>query len=70
MVEVAEEALAVRTEAARLANRQFEQSTLLASAPAEATAKVAAAKASLLETTLGLTLAQAELKRTIGPIPR
>ena len=70
MVEVAEEALAVRTEAARLADRQFEQSAVLASAPAEATAKVAAAKASLLEATLGLTLAQAELKRTIGQIPR
>lgn len=70
MVGVAEEALAVRTEAARLADRQFEQTAALASARAEASAKAAAAKASLLEATLGLTLAQAELKRTIGQIPR
>jgi outer membrane protein TolC len=70
MVGVAEEALAVRTEATRLADRQFEQSTVLASARAEATAKAAAAKATLLEARLGLTLAQAELKRTIGQIPR
>jgi outer membrane protein TolC len=70
MVGVAEEALAVRTEAARLADRQFEQTAALASARAEAAAKAAAAKASLLEATLGLTLAQAELKRTIGQIPR
>jgi outer membrane protein TolC len=70
MVGVAEEALAVRTEATRLADRQFEQSAVLASARAEATAKAAAAKATLLEARLGLTLAQAELKRTIGQIPR
>jgi outer membrane protein TolC len=70
MVGVAEEALAVRTEAERLADRQLEQSSALASARAEAAAKAAAAKASFLEATLGLTLAQAELKRTIGQIPR
>ena len=70
MVGVAEEALAVRTEAARLSDRQFEQTAALASARAEASAKAAAAKASLLEATLGLTMAQAELKRTIGQIPR
>lgn len=70
MVGVAEEALAVRTEAARLADRQFEQTAALASARAEASAKAAAAKASLLEATLGLTLAKAELERTIGQIPR
>ena len=70
MVGVAEEALAVRTEAARLADRQFEQTAALASARAEASAKAATAKASLLEATLGLTLAQAELERTIGQIPR
>jgi outer membrane protein TolC len=70
MVGVAEEALAVRTEAARLADRQFEQGAALASAHSEAIAKAAAAKASLLEATLGLTLAHAELKRTIGQIPR
>ena len=70
MVGVAEEALAVRTEAARLADRQFEQSAALDSARAEAAAKAAAAKAALLEATLGRSLAEAELMRTIGRIPR
>jgi outer membrane protein TolC len=70
MVGVAKELLGVRTEAARLADRQFEQSAALASAPEEAHAKAASAKAALLEATLGLSLAQAELKRTIGQIPQ
>ncbi len=70
MVGVAEEAMAVRTEAARLADRQFEQNAALASAREEAHAKVALAKAAFLETTLGLSLAHAELTRTIGQIPR
>ena len=50
-------------------DRQFEQNAVLASARTEATAKAAAAKASLLEATLWLRLAQAELKRAIGQIP-
>ena len=70
MVGVAEEALGVRTEAARLADRQYEQNAALASAREEAHAKTASAKASLLEATLGLSLAQGELKRTIGQMPR
>ena len=70
MVGVAEEALNVRTEAARLADRQFEQTAALASSKAEAHAKSISAKASLLEASLGLSLAQGDLKRTIGQLPR
>lgn len=70
MVGVAEEALEVRTEAARLADRQFEQSAILASVHDESHAKAATAKAAFLEASLGLSLAQADLKRTIGEIPR
>jgi outer membrane protein TolC len=70
MVGVAEEMLKVRIEAARLSDRQFEQNAALASTRAEAQAKAISAKASYLEATLGLSLAQADLKRTIGQIPR
>jgi outer membrane protein len=70
MVQVAEEALNVRTEAARLADRQFEQNAALTSARSEAHAKAASAKASLLESTLGLSLSQGDLKRAIGQMPR
>src|SRR5271163_2930987 len=67
---VAEELLNVRTEAARVVDRQFEQNAALPSARADAHAKTIAAKASLLEANLGLSLAQGELKRSIGQIPR
>jgi outer membrane protein TolC len=70
LVMVAEEALKARTEAARVAERQVEQNEALASASAEAAAKTSSAKASLLEANLGLSLAQGELKRAIGEIPR
>jgi len=70
MVGVAEEALKVRVELARLSDRQFEQTETLASARSEAHSKAASAKASYLEATLGLSLAQADLKRTIGQLPR
>jgi outer membrane protein TolC len=70
MVGVTEESLGVREEAARLADRQFEQDAALASALEEAHAKAASAKAAFLEATLGLSMAQAELKRTIGQIPQ
>ena len=70
MVGVTEESLGVREEAARLADRQFEQNAALASAREEAHAKAASAKAAFLEATLGLSMAQAELKRTIGQIPQ
>lgn len=70
LVEVAEEVLKARTEALRVANRQFEQTAALASAHSEAAAKVSSAKASLLDANLGLSLAQGELKRAMGQIPR
>jgi outer membrane protein TolC len=70
MVHVAEEVQAVRIEAARLSNRQFEQNVALASTRSEAHAKAASARASLLETKLNLSLAQADLKRLIGQMPR
>ena len=70
LVMVAEEALKARTEAARVAERQVEQNEALASASAEAAAKTSSAKASLLEANLGLSLAQGELKRAMGEIPR
>jgi outer membrane protein TolC len=70
LVQVAEEALNVRIEAARLADRQFEQNAALASVRSEAHAKTASAKASLLEATLGLSLAQGDMKRAIGQMPR
>jgi outer membrane protein TolC len=70
LVQVAEEALNVRIEAARLADRQFEQNAALASARSEAHAKAASAKASLLEATLGLSLAQRDMKRAISQMPR
>jgi outer membrane protein TolC len=70
MVGVADEVQKMRTEAARLADRQFEQNAALASVRAEAHAKDISAEASSLEAKLGLTLTQNELKRTIGQLPR
>jgi outer membrane protein TolC len=70
LVGVAAEALKVRTEAARLAESQFEQNVVLASARSETHAKVFSARASSLEANLGLVAAQAELRRTIGQLPQ
>jgi outer membrane protein TolC len=70
LVGVSEEVLKARTEAARVTDHQFEQTEALASARAEAHAKALSAKASNLEATLGLSLAQGELKKTIGELPR
>jgi len=70
MVAVADQALKVRVEAARLSDRQFEQNAALASQRAEAHAKALSAKASYTEATLDLSLAQADLKRTIGERPQ
>jgi outer membrane protein TolC len=70
LIAVAEEVLKTRAEAALVADRQFEQNAALASARAEAAAKTSSAKASLLEANLGLSLAQGELKRAMGEIPR
>ena len=70
LVGVAGEAFKARAEAARLTDRQFEQNAALTSARAEAHAKAISARASTLEAILGLSLAQADLKRTTGQLPR
>ena len=70
MVALAEQTVKVRTEAARLADRQFEQTAELASARSQSHADLASANASLLEANCGLSLAEADLKRTIGQMPR
>ena len=70
MVDVAGQAVKVRTEAARLADRQFEQSAALSSARVQSHADLANATASLLEANCGLSLAEADLKRAIGQIPQ
>ena len=70
MVAVAGQVVEVRTEAARLADRQFEQNAALSSARSQAHADMASATASLLEANCGLSLAQADLKRAIGQIPQ
>jgi len=70
MVGVAGQVVKVRTEAARLADRQFEQNAALSSARSQAHADMASATASLLEANCGLSLAQADLKRAIGQMPQ
>jgi outer membrane protein TolC len=67
---VAQEAFHAREEASRVTDRRFEQTAALASARAEAHAKALSAQASYLQATLGLSLAQGDLKRTIGELPR
>jgi outer membrane protein TolC len=69
MVEVAGQVVTIRTEAARIADRQFEQNAALASARSQAHADLATATASLLEAQFGLSLAEADLKRAIGQRP-
>jgi outer membrane protein TolC len=70
MVGAVQEAVQVRTEAVRLADRQFEQDALLGAARSQAHADLSNATALLLETQLNLSLAEAEVKKTIGQIPR
>jgi outer membrane protein TolC len=70
MVDVARQIVKVRTEAARLADRQFEQSASLSSARSQSHADLASATASLLEASCGLSLAEADLKRAIGQMPQ
>jgi outer membrane protein TolC len=70
MVDVAGQVVKVRTEAARLADRQFEQTAALRSARSQSHADLASAGASLLEANCGLSLAEADLKRAIGQMPR
>ena len=67
---VAAEALKAREEASRVTDRRFEQNAALDSARSEAHAKAISAQAAYLEATLGLSLAQGDLKRTIGELPR
>jgi outer membrane protein TolC len=70
MVDLAGQILAVRTEAARLADRQFEQTAALNSDRSQSHADVASATASVLEANCGLSLARADLKRAIGQMPQ
>jgi outer membrane protein TolC len=70
MVDVAGQVVKVRTEAARLADRQFEQTAALNAARSQSHADLASATASLLETSFSLSLAEADLKRTIGQMPQ
>jgi outer membrane protein TolC len=70
MIEVIGQVVKVRTEAARLADRQFEQSAALSSTRSQSHADLASATASLLEANCGLSLAEADLKRAIGQVPQ
>jgi outer membrane protein TolC len=70
MVDVAGQVVKVRTEAARLADRQFEQNAALNSARVQSHADLASSTASLLEANCGLSLAEADLKRAIGQMPQ
>jgi outer membrane protein TolC len=70
MVDVAGQVVTVRTEAARLSDRQFEQTAALNSARSQSHADLASATASLLEANCGLSLAEADLKRAIGQMPQ
>jgi outer membrane protein TolC len=69
LVGVADQVRKTREEASRVSDRRFEQTAALASARAEAHAKAISAQASFLEATLGLSLAQGELRRTMGELP-
>jgi outer membrane protein TolC len=70
MVDVAGQVVKVRTEAARLADRQFEQTAALSSARSQSHADLTSASASLLQANCGLSLAEADLKRAIGQAPQ
>jgi outer membrane protein TolC len=70
MVDVAGQVVKVRTEGARLVDRQFEQTAVLNSARSQSHADLESATASLLEASCGLSLAEADLKRAIGQMPQ
>lgn len=70
MVAVAGQVVKVRTEAARLADRQLEQNAALSSAQSQAHADLAGATASMLEADCSLSLVEADLKRAIGQMPQ
>ena len=69
-VGVAEEVLHVRTEAARLSDRRFEQTAALASVRSEAHAKSIAAQAALIQARLDLSLANGTVIKVIGLPPQ
>jgi outer membrane protein TolC len=69
LVGVADQVAKTRAEASRVTERRFEQTSALASARSEAHAKEIASQASYLEATLGLSLAQGDLRRTMGELP-
>jgi outer membrane protein TolC len=69
LVGVADEVVKTRAEASRVTDRRFEQTSALASARSEAHAKEVSSQASYLEATLGLSLAQGDLRRTMGELP-
>ena len=69
LVGVADQVVKTRAEASRVTDRRFEQTSALASARSEAHAKEISSQASYLEATLGLSLAQGDLKRTMGELP-
>jgi outer membrane protein TolC len=70
LVDVAGQIAKVRTEAARLADRQFEQTAALSSVRSQSHADLTSSIASLLEANCGLSLAEADLKRAIGQMPQ
>jgi outer membrane protein TolC len=69
LVGVADQVVKTRAEASRVTERRFEQTAALASARSEAHAKEISSQASYLEATLGLALAQGDLRRTMGELP-
>jgi outer membrane protein TolC len=69
LVGVADQVVKTRAEASRVTERRFEQTSALASARSEAHAKEISSQASYLEATLGLSLAQGDLRKTMGEQP-
>ncbi|QHN03763.1 TolC family protein [Granulicella sp. WH15] len=69
LIAVVNEALKARVEAARVSSQRVEQNADLASSAAKADAAVYDTKASLLETQLGLFLAQNNIQQMLGQRP-
>jgi outer membrane protein TolC len=70
LVDVASSVMNLRTEAERVTDRQFEQSSSLLSERLKAHALATEAHASFVEAALQLSLAQNEVKKAIGQMPR
>jgi len=66
---VVSEIYTVRQEAARVSHQRLQQSAALTSEVSRSLAAVASAKASVLEATLGLSLAQNKVKQLLGQLP-